>query len=130
MFVDASALVAITRNEPEREELLARFVSFRRGFWSPIACWEAISAVARSYELPIDQAMVEVDHTAKVLQLTLVEIDRDELDAALDAYKRYGKRSHHPAKLNMGDCFAYACAKTNGAALLYKGDDFSHTDLA
>jgi ribonuclease VapC len=42
---------------------------------------------------------------------------------------RYGK-GRHPARLNMGDCFAYACAKTNDARLLYKGDDFSHTDLA
>jgi ribonuclease VapC len=130
IFVDASALVAITKNEPERDELLARFVSYRRGFWSPICCWEAISAVARSYEVTIDQALAEVNHTASVMKLKLVEIDRDELDAALDAYKRYGRRSSHPAKLNMGDCFAYACAKTNGAALLYKGNDFSRTDLA
>ena len=130
IFVDASALVAITAGEPEREALLDRFTAYRRGFWSPISCWEAISAMARSYEMPIETAIAEVNNTASVLRLTLVEIDRDELDAALDAYLRYGKRSRHSAKLNMGDCFAYGCAKTLGAALLYKGDDFVHTDLA
>ena len=95
-----------------------------------MACWEAVSAMARSCDMPIAQAVAEVNQTAETLRLKLVEIDREELDAALDAYKRYGKRSGHPAKLNMGDCFAYACARTNGARLLYKGDDFSHTDLA
>ena len=130
VFVDASALVAITKGEPERAALLDRFTSFERGFWSPVSCWEAISALARSYEMPISDAIVEIQNTAATMHLKLVEIDQEELDAALDAYRRYGKRSGHRAKLNMGDCFAYACARTNGACLLYKGDDFSKTDLA
>ncbi len=49
--------------------------------------------------------------------------------AAVDAYADFGK-GRHLAALNMGDCFAYACAKANGAKLLYKGNDFTHTDLA
>jgi ribonuclease VapC len=49
---------------------------------------------------------------------------------ALDAFDRYGKGRRHPAQLNMGDCFAYACAKFRGVPLLYKGSDFSRTDLA
>ena len=43
---------------------------------------------------------------------------------------RFGKGSGHPAQLNLGDCFAYAMAKQHGVPLLYKGDDFSQTDLA
>ena len=50
--------------------------------------------------------------------------------AARDASAVYGKLTGHPAKLNMGDCFAYACAKAYRVPLLYKGDDFAHTDLA
>jgi len=46
------------------------------------------------------------------------------------AYARYGKGTGHPAQLNFGDCFSYAAAKRVGAPLLYKGADFSHTDLA
>jgi ribonuclease VapC len=49
---------------------------------------------------------------------------------AVDAFDRYGKGRGHPAQLNMGDCFAYACAKAHGLPLLYKGADFSKTDLA
>ena len=49
---------------------------------------------------------------------------------ALGAFDRFGKGSGHPARLNLGDCFAYAMAKQHGVPLLYKGDDFSQTDLA
>ena len=60
--------------------------------------------------------------------LRLVPIGQPECDAAAEAYRRYGK-GRHSAALNMGDCFAYACAKANEARLLYIGDDFSRTDL-
>lgn len=130
VFVDASALVAIIKGEPERAALLDRFTSFERGFWSAMSCWEAVSALVSSYDMPLADAMIEVRNTAEIMRLKLVEIDQDELDAALDAYGRFGRRSGHAAKLNMGDCFAYACAMTHGARLLYKGNDFTHTDLA
>ena len=51
-------------------------------------------------------------------------------DRALDAAMTYGKAVGHPADLNFGDCFAYACAKVSGMGLIYKGDDFARTDLA
>ncbi|HSI40346.1 MAG TPA: type II toxin-antitoxin system VapC family toxin [Xanthobacteraceae bacterium] len=50
--------------------------------------------------------------------------------SALEAFDRYGKGGGHPAQLNMGDCFAYACAKLHNVPLLYKGNDFARTDLA
>lgn len=71
-----------------------------------------------------------VEQTALLCGLRLVPIGQAELVAALDAYQTYGRNSGHAAKLNMGDCFAYACTKTNNATLLYKGDDFAKTDLA
>ncbi len=52
------------------------------------------------------------------------------LIAALAAFEQYGKVSRHPANLNLGDCFSYAMAKRAGGILIYKGDDFGHTDLA
>jgi ribonuclease VapC len=57
------------------------------------------------------------------------DIGERELRLAIEAHSRYGK-GRHPAALNLGDCFAYACAKANGARLLYVGDDFAKTDLA
>ena len=52
-----------------------------------------------------------------------------DFGAALEAFDRYGKGNQHPAQLNLGDCFAYAQAKLSGAALLFKGEDFSKTDI-
>ncbi|BBD36979.1 truncated ribonuclease [Aminobacter sp. Y103A] len=57
-------------------------------------------------------------------------ISGDVGSLAIDAGMRYGKAVGHPADLNFGDCFAYACARSLGAKLLYKGSDFSRTDLA
>ena len=61
---------------------------------------------------------------AEVMPIT-VEIGRD----AIETFERFG-RGNHPARLNMGDCFAYACARSLGVPLLFKGDDFSQTDIA
>lgn len=130
LFVDASALVAYIAGEAERETVAAEVASDPDPLWSAMACWEAVSALKNSYDLSIDEARDEVERSAAMMELRLVRIDREELRAALDAYQRYGKGSRHPAKLNMGDCFAYAGAKTNNARLLYKGGDFAHTDLA
>ncbi len=60
----------------------------------------------------------------------MVEISADLVEGLADVHQRYGKGLGHPARLNMGDCFSYALAKKSGDPLLYKGDDFSHTDLA
>ncbi len=56
-------------------------------------------------------------------------VTRDQARIARDAYRDFGKGSGHKAGLNFGDCFAYALAKTTGEALLFKGDDFGHTDI-
>ena len=130
LFVDASALVAIIAGEAERAGLVTEIGQHPRRLWSAMSCWEAVSAMRSSYRWSMDEARREVERTADTLDLVLVPLDEAERSAALDAYQRFGKGSRHPARLNMGDCFAYACAKTNGARLLYKGDDFAHTDLA
>jgi len=130
LFVDASALIAIIASEPEREDLLERYAGAGRGLWSAMSCWETVSGLRHSHKLPIPVARREAEGTARGLGLELVPVGDHELRMALDAYERYGKGSDHPARLNMGDCFAYACARTNGARLLYKGDDFARTDMA
>jgi ribonuclease VapC len=63
------------------------------------------------------------------LEFRLVSIGEIEFAIAIDAYARFGK-GRHPAKLNMGDCYSYACAKANHASLLFKGGDFMKTDIA
>ena len=129
LFVDASALVAMIADEPDGPSLAAAARDDPDPIWSAISCWETVTALCRSHEyLPAD-ARREVRDVAGALPLRLVGIGQREAALALDAYEEFGK-SRHPAKLNMGDCFAYACAKANGARLLYKGDDFARTDLA
>lgn len=130
LFVDASALVAIVVNEPEREQFRDSILAERDALWSAMSCWETVSAVRKAEGVTIEIARHVVERNAEALGLRLVAIGGLELTSALDAHQRYGRDSGHPAKLNFGDCFAYACAKTNGARLLYKGNDFSRTDLA
>ena len=129
IFVDASALVAMIMGEPEANVLTDRLEGSNDRLCSPVVEWESVVALCRSYHAPVDIARNRVRGAIELLALRTVSIGEQESAAALDAYQRYGK-GRHPAKLNMGDCFAYACAKANNARLLYKGDDFSHTDLA
>jgi ribonuclease VapC len=129
LLLDASALVAIIAREAEREDFVQAVRSAGDRLWSPMSCWETVSSLRRSYDMTIEAARREVDMLAETLALRLVPVGERELTLALDAYQTYGK-GRHPAKLNMGDCFAYASAKTNDARLLYKGDDFARTDLA
>ena len=130
VFLDASALVAIATGEPDARELEANFGAAERRLSSPIALWETARAVAHKRTITIDVAYAELTTLLHDFAVDLVTIGEAETVAAIAAHARYGKDTGHPARLNMGDCFAYACAKTHAAALLYKGDDFSHTDLA
>ena len=127
-FVDASVVIALAAREADWEYLVARLDEEDEHRWSPISRWESIVGSRRRLQCALDHAVRVVEGIAQ--PFTLVAIGPAEADAAIDAYRRYGKGTGHPANLNMGDCFAYACARTNKARLLYKGDDFSHTDMA
>ncbi len=69
-----------------------------------------------------------MDLFLNALGLRFVSIGQAECDLATEAYMHFGK-GRHPAALNMGDCFAYACARTQQATLLFKGNDFAKTDI-
>ncbi|HXH14572.1 MAG TPA: type II toxin-antitoxin system VapC family toxin [Sphingomonas sp.] len=128
-FLDASAMVAIMTGEPEAFALEKRYGQAETVLCSSISLWETVRAVARKRKVPIAVAHAEVETFMADFALTIAPIGDSEAREAIIAHERYGK-GRHPAQLNMGDCFAYACAKTNGAELLYKGNDFAQTDLA
>jgi len=130
VFLDASAMVAMMTGEPGASAIEERFGAADQILCSAISLWETARAVARIRTIPIPLASSEIESFVADFAIRLVPIGATEGRAAVEAYHRYGKGTGHPAKLNMGDCFAYACAKTNAATLLYKGDDFLHTDLA
>lgn len=91
--------------------------------------WETIIGLRRSYALDHDAAASGVDLFLQSFAFEIAPIGELEATLAQEAARKYG-RGRHSAALNMGDCFAYACAKSLGATLLYKGDDFTKTDLA
>ena len=130
LFVDASAVVAMLAHEPEARELTLRLDDATELLWSPIVRWEAMAALARIRSVTPSTARSYVLAFGHKCAFTLVPIGEREDTLAFEAFHVYGKGSGHPAQLNMGDCFAYACAKANYAQLLYKGNDFAATDLA
>ena len=128
MFVDASAAVAIVAGEPERPALLDKLEKARRVFISPVAIYEATLALARITRNNLVDARAAMNGFIAMSGAIVVPIDKTVGEAALDAFARFGK-GRHRAALNMGDCFAYACAKAHRVPLLCKGDDFVHTDI-
>lgn len=140
-FVDASAIVAIINEEPGYEEFEKRLSEEKKRLYvSPLVRFEAIIAVARiamdaakgqgDRAAMIAEARVIVDAVIEALEAKEIAIDGKVGNLAVDAAIQYGKVTGHKAKLNFGDCFAYAAAKAHRLPLVYKGDDFSETDLA
>lgn len=128
MFVDASVLTAILSDEPDARPLVARLQQARRRVTSPLAVWETTVAVARNLDLTIADARDAVRAYLDLAGIQVLSVPPETAEGALDAYDRFGK-GRHPAGLNFGDCFAYACARAYRVPLLYKGNDFPLTDI-
>jgi ribonuclease VapC len=128
MFIDASALTALLTNEDEARELLARLQQTGTRLTSPLAMWEATIAVARVLDLSVAGAAEAVESYLALIEISIVAVVPETARIALDAFDRYGK-GRHPARLNFGDCFAYACARHLGQPLMFKGADFPQTDI-
>lgn len=129
MIVDASALVAMIQEEADAELLIDRLETVDLRSTHGVSVFETVIAVARESRREPDLAERTVQRFLAQADIAILTIGSTEASAALDAFRRYGK-GRHPAKLNMGDCFSYACAKVRGVPLLYKGNDFAKTDLA
>lgn len=128
MFLDASAIVAILAREPDWEALALKIAPPKQTIVSPLAIYEAVLGLVRSQSCEIETAETLVEQFLKQAGATLVSIDETIGRGAVAAFSRFGK-GRHRAGLNMGDCFSYACAKTHRVPLLFKGDDFVHTDI-
>ena len=128
MFVDASALTAMIVDEHDGIALMRRMEKAGRRMTSPIAVWEATLAVARLTGKSFAETKQGLDRFLDLGGVELTPIPADVTALAIDAYDRFGK-GRHRARLNMGDCFAYACARHFGQPLLYKVDDFAQTDI-
>jgi ribonuclease VapC len=128
MFLDASAMVAILVEESDAASLTKRLEQAVAPCTSPIAIYEAVAGVARARTVEIQMAETILDRFLEQARVRVVPITAEIGRRALSAFERYG-RGRHPAALNMGDCFAYACARELDTPLLFKGDDFPLTDI-
>ena len=128
MLVDASAMVAMLTLEPEGDGLARILANAGSPITSAIAIYETAARLMSKSSLSGEEARRAVDDLLRTANVRVVPIERREAEMALIAFERFGKR-RHPAGLDTGDCFAYACAKAHRARLLFIGDDFSQTDV-
>lgn len=128
MFVDASAVVAILADEPERMALRNKVEQSDRVLVSPMSMFEATVALMRIRQCSLPEARRLTDRFAADTAAVSIAIDAEIGAAALEAFDRFGK-GRHRAGLNFGDCLSYACAKVHRVPLLCKGDDFKRTDI-
>ena len=128
VFVDSSALVAMLTREEDVEVLAGKLVKFESALTSPIVIFESALAIARKNNSTLIEAQDDISDFINSEKIVIVQISEDTSNLALIAFDRFGK-GKHKAALNMGDCFSYACARQHHVPLLFKGDDFIHTDI-
>lgn len=126
MIVDTSAVIAILRQEPDADTYATAIEGASTRRISAANVLEAAVVIDGSRD-PI--ASRRFDDFVREAALLVEPVTEAHVRIAREAYRDFGKGSGHPAKLNFGDCFAYALAKATGEPLLFKGDDFIHTDV-
>lgn len=126
MIVDSSALVGILYGEPGWRELNDLIESAETVRISAATIFEASIVVDANNDPVLSRKLNDLIHTG---QIEIEPFTAEQASIARSAYADYGKGSGHPAGLNFGDCFAYALAYALDEPLLYKGDDFAHTDI-
>ncbi len=138
MFIDASAIVSILNEESGFEDFVRRIEDYQsRLYVSPLVRFEAVVAFARSRSGKFKPTKEELQLSKKLIDKFCESVKAEDISitpqigrSAILAASRYGKFVGHDANLNFGDCFAYACAYEYDIRILYKGNDFSKTDMA
>ncbi len=126
MIIDSSAVIAILFDEPEARALLSQIAV------ADVCRISSASLVEVGIVLRRDMAArrrAAFDEMLRLFSIKIEPVTEAQAYLALDAYDRFGKGTGHPAGLNYGDCFSYALAKQSEEPLLFKGEDFTHTDL-
>ena len=128
MFLDASAIIAIIARESDAAALTGRLRQANEVHTSPIAVYEAVLGLARVGDTSIQDAQIVLNRFLEEVQAQIMPISAEVGRSAIAAFDRFGG-GRHAAGLNMGDCFAYACARELDVPILFKGDDFPLTDI-
>lgn len=142
MFVDASVIVAILASENDAQEFKDRLAACTNKLYvSPLVKFEATMGLVRAIYKPTKKnpkpSAELIEATRRGVDLFIQSLGAQEVaisgkvgDLAIKTAATYGKAIGHKADLNLGDCYAYSCAKSYRLKLLYKGNDFTYTDLA
>lgn len=125
MILDTSAVLAILCDEPERRRFNELIEAAARVRISAATLVEASIVVECRFKA---EGLRALDRFLELASVGIEALDRTQALAARDAFSRYGK-GRHAARLNLGDCFSYALAHVFGEPLLFKGEDFVHTDV-
>ena len=126
MILDTSAVVGILNRERDAETLEDALVSARNRRMSAATLVELFVVIDGKRD-PVRSA--RLDELLQRSDVEIIDVTTEQAHIARRAYRDFGKGSGHPARLNFGDCFSYALAKVTDEPLLFKGDDFGHTDL-
>jgi ribonuclease VapC len=126
MVIDTSAIIAIALLEDEAEQFSELLASTSGEFISAATRFECASAIMA---LKPAHTLNFLDDLLTDTLVETVPFDASHLSVAIEARRRFGRGTGHPAALNMGDCFSYALAKSRNLPLLFKGNDFIHTDV-
>jgi len=125
MVIDTSALIAILQNEPEQREFIDAIEAADARLMSVATFVEVSIVIDARYGA---EGLRDLDHFITRAGIELVAVDSEQGEVARHAFSRFGK-GRHRAGLNYGDCFSYALATQTRERLLFKGDDFTHTDV-
>lgn len=126
LAVDSSALIAILAGEPEEAQFRQSLADADAVIISAATLHETYCVARRRLG---NSGVARLDGMLNMVDPEIAPFDVGQLEAAKAAYAEFGRGSGHKAGLNMGDCFSYALAKTLDLPLLFKGDDFVHTDI-
>jgi ribonuclease VapC len=127
VIVDSSALIAILREEPDARSFARAIEAADDVKISATTLFEASIVADGTQDRNVSRRF---DDICRDSVLTVMPFDVEQARIAREAYRSFGKGSGHKARLNFGDCFAYALARVTGEPLLYKGTDFGETDVA
>ncbi len=125
MVIDTSAIVAILQNEPEQDAFIEAIESADIRLVSAASFVEASIVILTRYGM---DGILDLDLFMAKAGIEISSVDSDQANIARRAFRDFG-RGRHPAELNFGDCFSYALAKSLDLPLLFKGSDFSKTDI-
>jgi ribonuclease VapC len=128
MFVDTSAIIAVLTGESEAEHFSNLIAASTVRYTSPVVLLEATMRLSSIFQLEPDLVSDLLDQLVSRTRIEIVAVNTEMGRVAVKAFSRYGK-GRHPAGLNFGDCLSYGAANTLGVPLLFKGQDFSSTDI-